>query len=262
MSPPLAVVEAAESFWKAAGVAGTYPRDIRRAVARVHPITIVMPSALHIASAEEWLRRMDLPLDIGEQNRPLRACLVAQSGHGFIFVDGNDPEDEQRFSIAHELAHFLRDYLAPRRAAVASHGEAILDVFDGLRPARPAERAIAVLSGSPVYRHVHLMGRKEDDVRLHAVDHAERMADALAIELLAPWDIVVGQIDTAELTWDRPAVASLLREAFGLPAAIAGRYASDLCLDAAPRSPLLQHLRRVKSAHAVQGESQQRPETS
>jgi hypothetical protein len=135
-TPSLAVVAAAESFWSEAGVEPTYPRAIRRAVARSQPISVVTLSALHVAKAEEWLRRQGIAIDIDVVNRPLRACLVAHAGAGIIFVDGADAENEQRFSIAHELAHFLADYLAPRHAATARLGEDILEVLDGARPAR------------------------------------------------------------------------------------------------------------------------------
>jgi Zn-dependent peptidase ImmA (M78 family) len=39
---------------------------------------------------------------------------MARAGHGFISLDGSDADDERRFSLAHELAHFLLDYQDPR----------------------------------------------------------------------------------------------------------------------------------------------------
>ncbi|HZQ09243.1 MAG TPA: ImmA/IrrE family metallo-endopeptidase [Anaerolineae bacterium] len=34
-----------------------------------------------------------------------------------IFLDGSDPANEQRITVAHEIAHFLVDYQMPRARA-------------------------------------------------------------------------------------------------------------------------------------------------
>src|SRR5687768_8715179 len=74
----------------------------------------------------DWLCRAGVACAVGARDRPLRACLVAAGGAGFAFVDADGPEDERRFSLAHELAHFLRDYWQPRRAAQRRLGPAVL----------------------------------------------------------------------------------------------------------------------------------------
>ncbi len=245
MSPPLLVVETAERFWSESGISTDAPRDIRRAVARAHPIAIVMLSTLHVARVEAWLRQTGLEIEVGVDGRPLHACLVAQHGTAFIFVDGNDGEREQRYSIAHELGHFLHDYLAPRKEAVARHGDAILEVLEGLRPPRVEERAIALLAHAAVGRHVHLMERRDGNGRQHIVERAEATADALALELLAPWSLLTDQIAELRIGEDRIAIASLLMEQYGLPSAPAWHYAGQV--DSSPRlvSPLLRHVRDV-----------------
>jgi hypothetical protein len=255
MAPSLAVVAAAESFWSDAGVEPTFPRAMRRAVARSQPISVVTLSALHVAKAEAWLRRQGMSIGIDVVNRPLRACLVAYAGAGFIFVDGADSEDEQRFSMAHELAHFLVDYRAPRRAAVARLGEGILDVLDGMRPARTDERVVGVLANVTLDPHIHLMGRFGDLGRPAEIERAESQADALARELLAPWDVVSRQIAILAIAGNAPAVARLLVERFGLPTIPAQRYAALLSPEPAPASALLRHLRRVELSQSGRNSS-------
>jgi hypothetical protein len=246
MTPPLAVVAAAESFWSDAGVELTFPRDVRRAVARSQPISVVTLSALHVAKAEAWLRRQGMTIAIGVVDRPLRACLVAHAGAGIIFVDGADSENEQRFSLAHELAHFLVDYVAPRSAAVSRLGEGILAVLDGRRPARTDERVVGVLANVTVRPHIHIMGRFDDRGRPEAIECAETTADALARELLAPWDIVSRQVHDLAIAGDRPAISRLLAGRFGLPTILAHRYAALLSPEPEPTSALLRHLRLVE----------------
>ncbi len=246
MAPSLAVTAAAGSFWSEAGMEPTFPRAIRRAIARSQPISVVALSALHVAEAEAWLRRQGVAIDIDVVNRPLRACLVAHAGASIIFVDGADSEDEQRFSIAHELAHFLIDYLAPRRAAAARLGEGVLEVLDGVRPARIDERVGGVLAHVTVGPHVHMMGRFGDLGRSEEIERAESMADALARELLAPWDVVSRQIHDLAIAGDASAITRLLIDRFGFPQIPARRYSALLSPEPAQASALLRHLRRVE----------------
>jgi hypothetical protein len=108
---------------------------------------------------------------------------VARGGGGFIFLDAADPPAERRFSLAHEVAHFLRDYDAVRREACRRLGPGVLAVFDGHRPATPDEQLQAVLRGVPVAAHVHLL-RRDDGGRpkTPAEREAEAAADRLAFE--------------------------------------------------------------------------------
>src|SRR5207253_2652044 len=119
-------------------------RNLERAVALALPVTVVKLPRLHITSVGEWLiaRGRKINMNFGTFDRPLRGCVIAWRGHAIIFVDGGDPEDEQRFTIAHEIAHLLLDYFIPRRRATASLGAQIGDVLDGLRPATAEERFV------------------------------------------------------------------------------------------------------------------------
>src|SRR5947209_1151881 len=114
MNAPLWVFEAALQFWAAAGDPEPYPRSLARLIPRALPASVRPLPHLRVVAVHEWLARRFGTGIAGVADRPLRACLVARNGHGFIFVDETDPDDEQRFSVAHELAHFLREYWQPR----------------------------------------------------------------------------------------------------------------------------------------------------
>jgi hypothetical protein len=134
MSTPLWVGETAEMFWTAAGELEPFPRDLRVPIAKSLPLAVVSMPTLRLTGVDLWMSKQGIICGIGVDDRRLRACLVARYGQGIIFLDGSDPEGEQRFSLAHELAHFLRDYLAPRRLASERLGEEVLEVLDGDRP--------------------------------------------------------------------------------------------------------------------------------
>src|SRR5688572_14888218 len=95
-------------------------------------------------------------------DRALRACVLVHDGSGLLFVDSEDPEDEQRFSLAHEIAHYLVECAIPRERARERLGPAVLPVLDGRRAPSREERIGALLAGVQLGVRLHLMERTPD----------------------------------------------------------------------------------------------------
>lgn len=242
MSAALWVIEAAAQFWEDAGEPEPFPRALHRPIAMALPLAVVLLPRLRVAAIDAWLREQGVPCGIAAADRPLRACLVARSGQGLLFVDGTDREDEQRFSLAHELAHFLRHYAGPRERAGAALGLGILQVLDGWRAPTHQERAHALLAGLQIGYHVHLMERR-GGAATAAVSAAEQEADALAFELLAP----TSELEAMALSYApdarRGRIAERLERHYGMPPAQAGQYAATLVPRPRQGSSLLRALR-------------------
>jgi hypothetical protein len=199
-----------------------------------------------LLAVRDWLTGNGLTLHCGEPDRPLRACLLAHADHGFIFLDGSDHEDEQRLSLAHELAHFLRHYGYPRQRAARRLGKQALAVFDGKRPPTLGESFHSLLAGIPLGFHVHLMQRDaEGALVVSGIAAAEWEADLLAYELLAPADGVLSRASAVRGEPDRQTVAAVLREFFGLPPTHALSYAGILIPEVL-QDPLLSRLGLVQ----------------
>ncbi|HXT37973.1 MAG TPA: ImmA/IrrE family metallo-endopeptidase [Chloroflexota bacterium] len=229
MGMPHWSIELACSFWEDAGEDESFPRGLRRAIANALPLSVVLLPRLHVAAIDGWLQEQAVHGRLGFPDRPLRACLVARHGQGIIFLDGTDPDDEQRFSLAHECAHFLRGYWQPRRVAVDRLGPAVVEVLDGDRPVRQEERIHALLARVPLGFHVHLMDRTaEGRFASAAIDDAERDADLLAYELLAPSAFILARIGADSSSDQRVTIAAELTYRYGLPARVAARYATIL----------------------------------
>lgn len=229
MNVPVWCADLAAEFWARAGTVPPFPRDFRLVVAGALPLSVVELPGITFAAVRQWFERIALPIPLDEPNRRLRACLVAWLGEGFVFVDSCDEPAQQRFSLAHELAHFLRDYWQPRQAVARRLGRNTLEVLDGRRHPTTDERLHALLRNTSIGPFTHLLRRDECGHPLSPGERdAEVAADRLAFELLAPASAVGDAGGSAEL------IARLVG-VFGLPPEPASRYAAIL-LPACPEN--------------------------
>ena len=204
---------------------------------------MVLLPELGVRAAIEWLKKCGIVCELQGQDRPLRACLIARWGHGIAIVDGDQGDDELRFSLAHELAHFLKDYWFLRQQTRKRLGPGALEVLDGERSPTIDERLHALLRNVPLGFHVHLMERNQDGaVTSASTSEAEENADQLAYELLAPAEHVLAD---GTPTSNR-ALIERLRAFYGLPGLQATRYARIL-LPPIHTDPLILRLKNLAS---------------
>jgi len=218
-------------FWDLCGEMEPFPRSLERYVALALPLTIVKLPRLRITDVQDWLARRGAPVPFGCSDRQLRGCLVAHGGEGLIFADGADSPAELRFTIAHELAHFLIDYLHPRSLALRALGSSVKDVIDGLRAPTPSEKLQALFASKAINIHVNLMERSgEGETDVLAI---ENRADRVGLALLAPAPIVLSRLGPLPqgFTNRHDALTSELFQQYGLPLWLARDYARALLVE-------------------------------
>jgi IrrE N-terminal-like domain len=243
MNVPFWALELAQVFWARAKYPEPFPRDLRPSIKKAVPLSVVMLPRLSVNETLDWLRKSGVVCDLPGKDRPLRACLAARGGLGIALVNGSDEATEQRFSIAHELAHFLRDYWGVRRRIVKRLGAGALAAHDGERPATTQERLQALLRKVPLGFHLHLMERDDAGNPLTAsIAQSEDDADRLAYELLAPAE----HVRQGGLASEKALLTRRLEEFYGLPSLQASRYAGIL-LPSKMTDPLLLRLRSIAS---------------
>jgi hypothetical protein len=211
----------ASDFWQDTGYNQCFPRPIEQALACKLPMTVVKLPDVTVRSVGTWLRKQKHCRVMPTYDSDLMGCLFAHKDHGFIFVCGTDPPDEQRFTLAHDGAHFILDYWLPRLQVIEALGPSIKPVLDGDRRATVEERATAVLAGVRLGPHWHLLprpGRQVED-EPH-VARVEDRADLLGLELVAPkrciLQIIRGQV--AANGTNLHEYYRILAAHFGLPA--------------------------------------------
>jgi len=217
--------EVANHLWELAGTSSPCPDRLEEAALWALPLAIVYVNGLTVRSVYRYLTRCGVPAEASFRNRLLRGCLVAYGGKGITFLNADDPADERRFSLAHEIAHFLVDYLEPRRTLVAALGPGLADVLDGLRKASQEERIDALIVGLPIGAYTHFMASGEP-----FGGQVEPRADRLALEILAPRVEVERRLTLRQQRSGRCAVdlVMMLVEDFGLPEGVARVYAGLL----------------------------------
>ena len=207
----------ARRFWERAGAEEPFPRRLTTTILGVLQVAVIPLPRLTVATAADWLARRGADCLGGIPDRQLCGCLVAQRGHAFIFVDGSLPEAERRLTIAHETAHFLHHYEAPRMFALGLLGETIKPVLDGDRVATPQERLRGALRGVPLGVYEHMLDRS-DGLPDPTTARIEAEADLIAFELLAPMDVLLRTTEAGARC------RTALEERFGLPTWAARRW--------------------------------------
>jgi hypothetical protein len=225
--------EAVNRFWWSCSETEPFPRTLERSIALALPLTVIKLPYLKLSLIETWLAQRGRVFRFNCQSRSVRGCLVAFGGLGLIFVDGTDSDDEQRFTLAHETAHFLMDYQLPRETAARKFGQGIIEVFDGHRAPSVTERVHSVLAGVSIGVYTKLMERNQaSDGFNSGVWEIEDRADRVALALLAPPESVLAAADFSAKTFaERQAsITSTLVQRFGLPRPIASAYGYSLLL--------------------------------
>lgn len=231
----------ANTFWKSAGEYRNFPRNIEQAILWVFPLAIIKLPRLGLASIRRWLEARDLGMPYSGTERRIRACLLARCGNGIIFIDGADPEDERRFSLAHEIAHYLLDYHIKRQEIIKVLGCQIVEVLDGKREATIEERLTGILSGMTVGPFMHLMDRdKRGNIDGRFILDVEDAVERFALELTAPRRVTERFLDQYFPGWfnhdnQANAVTLSVSEYFGIPQRILSAYISYLAFIRRPR---------------------------
>ena len=188
------IEDLASGFWQCAGEEDPFPRTLEHTIRCSKPVDVVRMPGLCSQAIQRWLDRLRYRFPLPLMPRWLNGCLLIFRGMGFVFVEESLGTDDFRMILAHEFAHYLAEYDAPRDRARRRLGPALLSIFDRDRPPTPGEKLQAALAGVELGAHVHYMERLPDSTFSPAVSQVEQTANELALELVAPWRAVMAEM--------------------------------------------------------------------
>lgn len=113
---------------------------------------------------------------------PLAGFLYANSHFGSIFVEKTDLVTRRRFSIAHELGHYLLHF-QPLLATTMNDQDSFLEAFEAFPKIDPDVEPDALPTGQ-----LTLFGTQDRTYR--SIEQMEREANQFAVDLLMPMSVV------------------------------------------------------------------------
>ena len=219
-------------FWKRAGGRKALPANIEYAAKSALEVSIEEVDGLTVSKAISLFRGAERSNRADMSERRLRGCVSVTPKGAIIFVEERDDEAQRRFTVAHEVAHFILEVKSRRERAEARLGRGSVDVLNGLRNATRTELIDAWLHEVRLDPILHLMDRAPDGGhQCERTRDAECVADDLAVEMLAPRAemanavLSLGSLGFSE-TLDK--AGRIAERRFGLPKQIAERYAGRL----------------------------------
>lgn len=223
----------AREFWSTVEPAYRSNFDIVSAVDASLTIDLVAVKQLSLRKIESWLASRTITIEIDVNDRSLHGALLIRGNSVLMFVEDAEDELQQRFTVAHEVSHFLLDYQVPKERAILALGKEIEDVLNGNLPANNTQLALSVIKGINIDPYTFLIEKTGNGSFLNWANfNSENEADYLALELLAPRTKVINETvsSTKRLTYSQFTRNSLelLKGKYGIPAEIARQYASEL----------------------------------
>ena len=219
-------------FWKRAGERGGFPTNIEYAAMSALEVIIEEVDNLTVSTAASSFGEAKSLRSGSMRDRTLRGCVVFSPNGATILVEANDDEAQRRFTVAHEVAHFILEVKRRRERAESRLGRGFDDILYGLREATDAERIDAWLRGVRLDPILHLMDRAPDGRhKCGRTNEAECAADDLALEILAPSSEMASSIAafrSSRFSETLDAASEIAERRFGLPKYVAERYASRL----------------------------------
>ncbi|HYO69302.1 MAG TPA: ImmA/IrrE family metallo-endopeptidase [Archangium sp.] len=162
--------------------------ELLEKIRMVLPIGLVAMPGLTCGMAREWLDSKGRAHGgLPRTSRRLHGCMVAHAGKGVLFYDDQDDALQQRFTLVHEVAHFVLDHHLPRDHALRTLGEEIRPALNGTHARAPHQALFLTLQRIPSGVQVRFIERNASgDPCTGKAMESELRADRLTYELLAP----------------------------------------------------------------------------
>ncbi len=223
----------AREFWSTINPEYRDNFDILGAVEASLTINLIKIQDLGLRKIEDWSKARNISVKIDANDRNVHGILFITDGTVLMFVEEEGDEIQQRFTIAHEVSHFLLDYKIPRERALLEFGTEIEEVLNGNLEATHSQLVTSMIKGINLEPYSFLIEKTGNGSFLSWSNfNAENEADYLALELLAPRAKIINETVSSarRLTYSQFTKKSqeILIDKYRIPSEVARQYASEL----------------------------------
>jgi len=129
------------------------------------------------------LDHLGIDVYLVDKSNDFNAQIVSEDGKFLILVNENHPKTRQRFSLAHELAHYVlhADYL--ERSGVMNRLNKTEMTFEDIQKEREADELAAEIL-MPTYIVADLIGEKKKAVNKSVVEEVSQTLDVSPVALI------------------------------------------------------------------------------
>lgn len=223
----------AREFWATSYAEFRYNYDIIKVVESSPNVHLIRIPQLNPTKITSWLtsRKIDIPVE--NNDRSLDGALLIQNGTVIMFIDTAENDIRQRYTLAHQVSHFLLAYQMPKERAIIKLGKEIAAALKDDTEAPVTQLVQSALQGMTGAAYTLLIEKSEDAFpsdRLNLLP--ESPADTLALELLAPRYQIIQETASASarLRYSpfKRTCQELLIDKYRIPLEIAHKYAKEL----------------------------------
>lgn len=193
------IQQVAKAFWKASLLEIKFPISttlLEQAILLTEPIAVIKLNKLNLLEISKYFTARGNSISCPLDNKELYGFILSHNGYTYIFLNGTESVQEQRFTLAHEFAHYLSDYKLPRQSIIEKCGVSIIEALNNKRHFTTEEKLLALVQGYSLKAFTYLLDASATSAfeRLH-VWKAENKADELAMEILAPYTHILQDIN-------------------------------------------------------------------
>ena len=229
----------AREFWATTHAEFRYNYDIVKVVESSLNVQLIRMPQLSPKNITSWLSDHDMNIPLENNERNLHGALIIQNGAVLMFIDTTENDTRQRYTLAHQVSHFLLDYQMPKERTIMTLGKEIAGVLKGNAEASVEQLVQSAFNG--MTDKVYTLFIEKDE----AIP-SENPADSLALELLAPRYQIIHETAAKSILLSYAPFKRKCRELligkYRIPSEIAHKYASDLAGSVMNKSSFLSRL--------------------
>lgn len=223
----------ARKFWATTQAEFRYDYDIVKAVESSLNVHLIRMQQLNPTKIISWLASHNMDIPFESKATHLNGALLIKNDNVIMFIDAAENAVQQRYTLAHQVSHFLLNYQMPKERAIMTLGKEIAQVLSGNTEASVTQLVQSTVSNITGNVYTLLIEKWDESTSFDwELLRTKDPAVSLTLELLAPRYQIINETASvgARLRYSpfKRKCQELLIDKYRIPSEIAHKYASEL----------------------------------